>query len=110
MASFVLGAHSLLASYWYLIGSFSQYKSLTFSQLLWGGNVVSMSLDLHHGSPKLALSDSRLCVLLTFGIIQKLRTRSSKISSLHILPSNTMLLLFAIRSMLAQWILHIDNL
>lgn len=46
----------MLASYWYLIGSFSQYKALTFSELLWGGNVVSMSVDLHYGSPKLALT------------------------------------------------------
>ena len=85
----------MLASYWYLIGSFSWYKALTFSRLLWGGNVVSMSVDLHYGSPKLALFDSRLCAFLISEVIQKLSTRSSKISSLPILHSKTLLLLFA---------------
>lgn len=100
----------MLALYWYFIGSFSWYKALTFSQLLWGGNVVSMSVDLHHGSPKLALFDSRLCAFLTFEVIQKLRTRSSKISSLHILHSNTLLLLFAINTIPTRLLPHVDHL
>lgn len=107
---FVFWPHSMLASYWYLIGSFSWYKALTFSQLLWGGNVVSMSVDLHYGSPKLALFDSRLCAFLTFEVIQKLRTRSSKISSLHNLHSNTLLLLFAISTSSTQLLPHVDHL
>lgn len=102
-------ARSMPTSYRYLIGSFSWYKALTFSQLLWGGNEVSMSVDLHYGSPQLALFDSRLCAFLTFEVIQKLRTRSSKIFSLHILHSNTLLLLFAISTSSTQLLPHVGH-
>lgn len=72
--------------------------------------MVSMSVDLHYGSPKLALFDSRLCAFLTFEVIQKLRTRSSKISSLHILHSNVLWLLFAISTISPHLLPHGDNL
>lgn len=70
---------------------------------------MSMSVDLHYGSPQLALFDSRLCAFLTFEVIQKLRTRSSKIFSLHILHSNTLLLLFAISTSSTQLLPHVGH-
>lgn len=67
-----------------------------------------MSVDLHYGSPNwLTLTD--YVHFFTFGIIQKLRARSSKFPSLRILRSTTLLLLFAISAISAQLLPHMNN-
>lgn len=73
--------------------------------------MVSMSVDLHHGSPKLALSD-RLCAF--FYVWDHPKTKNKKLNIfliiLDILHSSILLLLFAISTTSAQLISHMNNL